>query len=94
MAIIVYYCSITAKVELEKKQKHIESVLSSKGIPYTLLDLSANAELKDEMRAKVGDPNAMAPQIFNGNQYCGDYDAFFQAVESEKIDSFLKLEVA
>ncbi|XP_059837258.1 SH3 domain-binding glutamic acid-rich-like protein 3 [Hypanus sabinus] len=94
MSISVYYASITATVELEKKQKHIESILSSKGIVYKLLDLSANEELKDEMRKKVGDPKAMPPQIFNGDQYCGDYDAFFQAVESEQIESFLKLEVA
>ncbi|XP_051881341.1 SH3 domain-binding glutamic acid-rich-like protein 3 [Pristis pectinata] len=94
MSIIIYYCSITATTELEKKQNHIFNILNAKKIPYTLRDLSANAEFKDEMRSKMGDPKAMGPQIFNGDQYCGDYIAFHQAVECEMIESFLKLDNA
>jgi len=33
----------------------------------------------------------MGPQIMNGDQYCGDYDAFLEAVEDEVLDTFLKI---
>ncbi|XP_062906428.1 SH3 domain-binding glutamic acid-rich-like protein 3 [Mobula hypostoma] len=43
------------------------------------------------MRSRAGDPNALPPQIFNGNNYCGDYHRFYEAVENDEIDAFLKL---
>ncbi|XP_069744436.1 SH3 domain-binding glutamic acid-rich-like protein 3 [Narcine bancroftii] len=92
MKIVIYYTSITATVELDKKQNNIKNILDGKNIPYILLDLAADANLKDEMREKIGDPKAMPPQIFNGDQYCGDFVAFEQAVESEKLEAFLKLD--
>ncbi|XP_067839976.1 SH3 domain-binding glutamic acid-rich-like protein 3 [Heptranchias perlo] len=92
MGITVYYCSITTTIGLDKNQREIINTLNGMQIPYKLLDLSADASLKDEMRAKVGDPKAMAPQIFNGDQYCGDYDAFFQAMEAKKIQQFFKVD--
>lgn len=40
----------------------------------------------------MNDDKALAPQIFNDETYCGDYEAFINAVEEENgIWDFLKL---
>uniref|UniRef100_UPI00398E73D7 SH3 domain-binding glutamic acid-rich-like protein 3 n=1 Tax=Pristiophorus japonicus TaxID=55135 RepID=UPI00398E73D7 len=92
MVVTVYYCSVTTTTALEKQQKRIVQTLEAFHIPHQLLDLSTNENLKDEMRMKVGDPKAMAPQIFNGDQYCGDFAAFSQAMEHEKVNQFFKVD--
>ncbi|XP_020366904.1 SH3 domain-binding glutamic acid-rich-like protein 3 [Rhincodon typus] len=92
MVITIYYASITATSTLESRQSSIINCLASLKIHYELIDLSTGQGLLDEMRQKVGDPKAMAPQIFNGDQYCGDFEAFDKAVEEKKIKEFLKLE--
>uniref|UniRef100_A0A4W3IGN7 SH3 domain-binding glutamic acid-rich-like protein 3 n=1 Tax=Callorhinchus milii TaxID=7868 RepID=A0A4W3IGN7_CALMI len=47
----------------------------------------------ENLRQKLGDPNALPPQIFNGDQYCGDFDAFFNAVENGSwVSTFFKLQ--
>ncbi|XP_078256365.1 SH3 domain-binding glutamic acid-rich-like protein 3 [Rhinoraja longicauda] len=94
MSLIVYYSSITSKVALEKQQSFIFNILDGKGIKYRAEDLAQDSKLKDEMRSKMRNPKAIAPQIFNGDQYCGDYEAFAEAVECEMIEKFLKLDSA
>jgi len=92
MTIIVYTTSVTFKKELHTQQNHIETVLRAKQLDFQIIDIATDAGKKDEMREKMGDETAVAPQIFNGDQYCGDYKAFQQAVEEEIVLSFLKLE--
>ncbi|XP_060712777.1 SH3 domain-binding glutamic acid-rich-like protein 3 [Hemiscyllium ocellatum] len=92
MVITIYYASITATAELESQQNTIFNTLNCLNIKYQLLDLSAGQGLLDKMRAKMGSESARPPQIFNGDQYCGGYEAFFEAVEAKKVKEFLKLE--
>ncbi|GCC27172.1 SH3 domain-binding glutamic acid-rich-like protein 3 [Chiloscyllium punctatum] len=92
MVITIYYASITATPELESQQKTIFNTLDCLNIQYQLVDLSTGQGLLEEMRAKIRDPKAVAPQMFNGDQYCGGYEVFFQAVEAKKVKEFLKLE--
>lgn len=40
---------------------------------------------------KPAQGNPLPPQIFNGDRYCGDYDSFFEAKESNTVYSFLGL---
>ncbi|XP_055492059.1 SH3 domain-binding glutamic acid-rich-like protein 3 [Leucoraja erinacea] len=94
MCIVIYYSSITATTSLDKHQLYIFNRLDGMKIKYRLLDLAQDSKLKDEMRSKIGNPDAQIPQIFNGDHYCGDYAAFEQAVECEMIEKFLKLESA
>lgn len=46
-------------------------ILSSKKIEFEQIDISASEEAKKKMRDLIGDPKALPPQIFNGDQYCG-----------------------
>ena len=47
-------------------------VLDSMKIPYEQLDITqSDHDHKAEMRRIAGNPSAMAPQICNGEIYCG-----------------------
>ncbi|XP_077568348.1 SH3 domain-binding glutamic acid-rich-like protein 3 isoform X1 [Stigmatopora nigra] len=71
-SIVYYYASVSGNMELKKRQQRIEMALDGKGIKYEKVDITASQEAKDKMRAIVGDPTALPPQICNGNQYCGE----------------------
>uniref|UniRef100_A0A4W6E2U7 Uncharacterized protein n=1 Tax=Lates calcarifer TaxID=8187 RepID=A0A4W6E2U7_LATCA len=71
MAITVFYSSVSGSLEMKKRQDRIISVLSSKNIPYKLVDISQNSDMKDLMRQRAGNPTALPPQICNGDVYCG-----------------------
>uniref|UniRef100_H9GQX0 SH3 domain-binding glutamic acid-rich-like protein n=2 Tax=Anolis carolinensis TaxID=28377 RepID=H9GQX0_ANOCA len=43
------------------------------------------------MRSKAGKPDAIPPQIFNGEDYCGDFEMLFDAIENEEVPKFLKI---
>ncbi|XP_060794503.1 SH3 domain-binding glutamic acid-rich-like protein 3 [Neoarius graeffei] len=91
MTITVYFTSVTGSREIKQQQNEIFQFLDSMNIKYFVKDISQSADLKDEMREKVGDPKALPPQVFNGNQYCGDHQAYFNAVEDGKPETFFKL---
>lgn len=78
-------------------------ILDSKNIKYETIDITEpgkEAE-KDFMQtnstsngATVGDQNPrhpLPPQIFHEDEYCGDYDAFDLANETDELEKFLKL---
>ncbi|XP_038655245.1 SH3 domain-binding glutamic acid-rich-like protein 2-A [Scyliorhinus canicula] len=90
MVVIVYFTSITTTTELDKNQIRIRNTLEAFKIPHKFVDLAADASLLEEMRNKVGNRKAMAPQIFNDDKYCGDFAAFEEAMESEKVEEFFK----
>ncbi|XP_071772293.1 SH3 domain-binding glutamic acid-rich-like protein 3 [Centroberyx gerrardi] len=91
MSLIVFYSSVGGSLEMKKHQQKIFLILDSKKIPYKAVDIAQSGEDKEEMRRKAGNPKALPPQICNGDTYCGDYDAFENAVEMEKLETFLKL---
>ncbi|KCV70531.1 hypothetical protein H696_02877 [Fonticula alba] len=90
MTIIIYVSSISASLDIKKKQSHIESILSSKKIPFETRDIASNEDYKKQMRRGSGG-NTIPPQIFKGEEYLGDYDAFENAVECEILSEFLRL---
>ncbi|XP_003384043.1 PREDICTED: SH3 domain-binding glutamic acid-rich-like protein 3 [Amphimedon queenslandica] len=90
-AVNYYYSSVSSNLELKKNQQKIEMILDSKKIPYNKLDVAADTDLRDKMRGIIGDPKALPPQLFNGDTYCGDFDAFEEALETETLEEFLKL---
>ncbi|XP_017282751.1 SH3 domain-binding glutamic acid-rich-like protein 3 [Kryptolebias marmoratus] len=91
MPVVYYFASVSSSLVTKKNQERITSVLTSKKIPFKAVDITANSEDKDLMRKIAGDPSALPPQLCNGDTYCGDYDAFEQAVEEERLEEFLKL---
>ncbi|CAG04692.1 unnamed protein product, partial [Tetraodon nigroviridis] len=91
MGIKLYYTTITASRDVKSQQAQIMRVLESKSIQYELVDISVGPEVRDEMRSKAGDPTAAPPQLFNEDQYCGNYEMFSEAVEADEVEQFLKL---
>ncbi|KAJ8290183.1 hypothetical protein GJAV_G00009680 [Gymnothorax javanicus] len=92
MGVRVYYTTVTALREVKSQQAEVLRILDSKGIKYELIDISVGGAVRDEMRSKAGNPSAAPPQIFNEDQYCGDYQMFSDAVEDNTVEQFLKLE--
>ncbi|XP_020372956.2 SH3 domain-binding glutamic acid-rich-like protein 3 [Rhincodon typus] len=87
----LYISSVSASREVRSQQAEVERVLEIKRIKYKLIDVSVSEEILEEMRNRTGNPTALPPQIFNDDFYCGDYWEFYDAVENEEIDHFLKL---
>uniref|UniRef100_A0A8D2NVI8 SH3 domain-binding glutamic acid-rich-like protein 3 n=1 Tax=Zosterops lateralis melanops TaxID=1220523 RepID=A0A8D2NVI8_ZOSLA len=77
--------------QIKSQQSEVTRILDGKNIKYELVDISQDNALREEMRAKAGNPKAIPPQIVNGDQYCGDYELFVEAVEQNTLQEFLKL---
>ncbi|XP_029984628.1 SH3 domain-binding glutamic acid-rich-like protein 3 [Sphaeramia orbicularis] len=91
MSVKVFYTSVSGSVEMKKRQERILSVLSSTGVTFDLIDISQDSANKEKMRRIAGNPTALAPQIANGDTYCGDFEAFENAIENGELQKFLKL---
>ncbi|XP_032848035.1 SH3 domain-binding glutamic acid-rich-like protein 3 isoform X1 [Tyto alba] len=76
---------------IKSQQSEVTRILDGKNIKYELVDISQDNALREEMRAKAGNPKAIPPQIVNGDHYCGDYELFVEAVEQNTLQEFLKL---
>ncbi|KAJ8373234.1 hypothetical protein AAFF_G00267260 [Aldrovandia affinis] len=59
-------------VEVKSQQAEMMRILESKSIRFELVDISVGGAVREEMRSKAGNPNAIPPQLFNNDQYCGD----------------------
>uniref|UniRef100_A0A671N0K1 SH3 domain-binding glutamic acid-rich-like protein 3 n=1 Tax=Sinocyclocheilus anshuiensis TaxID=1608454 RepID=A0A671N0K1_9TELE len=77
--------------KVKSQQAEVMRILESKSIKYELIDISVGGAVRDEMRSKSGNPTAIPPQIFNEDQYCGNYDMFSEAVEADTVEQFLKI---
>ncbi|KAK6474532.1 SH3 domain-binding glutamic acid-rich-like protein 3 [Huso huso] len=91
MTVKIYYTTVTASREVKSQQAEVMRILESKSIQFELIDISQDSSLREEMRAKAGNPTAVPPLVFNGDQYCGDYKMFAEAVEDDAVEKFLKL---
>lgn len=91
MGVKLYYTTVTASRTIKSQQSDVIRILDSKGIKYQLIDISLGGELREEMRNKAGDPTAVPPQLFNEDQYCGNFERFQEAVEEDTVEQFLKL---
>ncbi|GFN77001.1 Sh3 domain-binding glutamic acid-rich-like protein [Plakobranchus ocellatus] len=82
---------LSSNSEIRKSQQTIQDILSGSKIEFTAVDVAANRDDLNKMREVVGNPTALAPQIANGDVYCGDFEAFQEAVENKALKEFLKL---
>ncbi|XP_037079885.1 SH3 domain-binding glutamic acid-rich protein homolog isoform X2 [Pollicipes pollicipes] len=97
MTIKIYISGLSGNYEVKKRQQRIQTVLDSCAIQYELIDIT-EAGCEDERKfmqetatAKEGERNPLPPQIFNDKDYCGDYDGFDVANETDQLHQFLKL---
>ena len=58
-------------MQMEKNQRKIDFVLSSKGYDLEKIDIATNQEAKHKMRELLNNPKALPPQIFNDDVHCG-----------------------
>ncbi|XP_064404755.1 SH3 domain-binding glutamic acid-rich protein homolog [Halichondria panicea] len=91
MVVKYYYSSVSSNLEIKKNQQKIEMILDSKKIAFVKIDVAADEDAKKRMRELMENPSAIPPQLFNDDTYCGDNDAFEEAIECERLEEFLKL---
>ncbi|XP_040855665.1 SH3 domain-binding glutamic acid-rich-like protein 3 [Ochotona curzoniae] len=91
-SIKIYYTSVSGSREVKQRQEEVTRILDTYKIKYELIDVSVSFKVLEEMRRKVSTPTALPPQIFNGQEYCGDYEMFHEAKENKEILKFLKME--
>jgi len=94
--ICVYMTSVSSRLQISKQQRAILDFLDARGIEYTPIDMCANTKARGQMLEKLpedseGKKNFLPPQVFNGDEHCGDYESFFDAREADLIFSFFKL---
>ncbi|KAJ0180033.1 hypothetical protein K1T71_004624 [Dendrolimus kikuchii] len=105
MVVKIYISGISGNKEVKKRQQRVLMILDSKNIKYEVIDITEPGREADkdfmQNNAKsnggtVSDPNPrspLPPQMFNDEEYCGDYDEFDLANEIDTLEQFLKLEV-
>ncbi|XP_032574949.1 SH3 domain-binding glutamic acid-rich protein homolog isoform X2 [Drosophila sechellia] len=103
MVLKVYVSGMSGNKEVKKRQQRVLMILDSKNIKYDTVDITepGKESEKELMQNKstsnggtVSDPeprHPLPPQLFNDDEYCGDYDAFDMANEIDTLEVFLKL---
>lgn len=78
-------------------------ILDSKNIKYEILDISepgketekefmhSNSTSKGATASDMDPRHPLPPQVFNDEEYCGDFDQFELANEVDNLEVFLKL---
>ncbi|XP_043950674.1 SH3 domain-binding glutamic acid-rich protein homolog isoform X5 [Drosophila biarmipes] len=106
MVLKVYVSGMSGNKEVKKRQQRVLMILDSKNIKYDTVDITepGKESEKELMQNKstssggtVSDPeprHPLPPQLFNDDEYCGDYDAFDMANEIDTLEVFLKLATA
>ncbi|XP_061483634.1 SH3 domain-binding glutamic acid-rich protein isoform X3 [Rhineura floridana] len=97
MVIKVFVATSSGSTAIKKKQQEVVGFLEANKIDFKEMDIACDEDNRKWMRENVpgekkpqnGIP--LPPQIFNEEQYCGDFDSFFSAKEENIIYSFLGL---
>jgi SH3 domain-binding glutamic acid-rich protein len=98
MVVKIYISRTTGNKEMQKKQDHILWTLESKSIEHLQIDIGDPLLAKERqfMRENIKTQNnqmVLPPQIFNDEEYIGDYNSFFEAVECEQLYDYLHIEI-
>ncbi|XP_010634838.1 SH3 domain-binding glutamic acid-rich protein [Fukomys damarensis] len=97
MVIKVFVATSSGSIAIRKKQQEVVGFLEANKIDFKELDIAGDEDNRRWMRENVPGTNKpqngipLPPQIFNEEQYCGDFDSFFSAKEENIIYSFLGL---
>lgn len=87
----VFLTTIASQVVVRKRQEYILRILQTKKIPYTSYDLASDNDAKRLWRRKAPPDKQQLPGILVGGRFIGDFDAFEEAVETEGLATFLRL---
>ncbi|XP_015606124.1 SH3 domain-binding glutamic acid-rich protein homolog [Cephus cinctus] len=96
MVVKVYISGISGNKEVKKRQQRVLMILESKNVEYTVIDITEPGKesekefMQTHSNAKES-KHPLPPQIFNEDEYCGDYEDFDLANEIDELEKFLKV---
>jgi len=79
---VVIYTTVSCPYCVQAKR-----LLDHKGVPYSEIDVTGNAELRQEMIQASG--RRTVPQIFIGGQSIGGFDELYALELSGELDTLL-----
>ncbi|GLG93435.1 SH3 domain-binding glutamic acid-rich protein homolog [Gryllus bimaculatus] len=96
MVVKVYISGISGNKEVKKHQQRVMMILDSKNIEYVVVDITEPGKESDkefmQKNSNAKDSKyPLPPQMFNEEEYCGDYEDFDLANEVDDLERFLKL---
>nr|XP_060608937.1 SH3 domain-binding glutamic acid-rich-like protein 2 [Anolis sagrei ordinatus] len=97
MVIRVFIASSSGSVAIKKRQQDIVRFLEANKIDFVEVDITMSEEQRRWMYKNIPKDkqpeqgNPLPPQIFSDDEYCGDYDSFFESKESNTVFTFLGL---
>ncbi|XP_069579626.1 SH3 domain-binding glutamic acid-rich-like protein 2 [Brachyistius frenatus] len=97
MVIKLYIASSTGSIAVKKHQQSVVGFLEANRISFQAIDITMLEEQRLWMYRNIPKDkhpekgNPLPPQIFNEDQYCGDYEDFFQSKENNTVFAFLGL---
>ncbi|HTK13162.1 MAG TPA: glutaredoxin 3 [Xanthobacteraceae bacterium] len=65
-----------------------KALLTRKGIPFTEIDVSGDADLREKMVQRA-EGRMTVPQIFIGAQHVGGYDELYALDQAQQLDAML-----
>ncbi|CAH1799584.1 unnamed protein product [Owenia fusiformis] len=97
MVVKVYVSLLSGNMKLKAEQSKILSILQSRKIEFEEVDISSpNNEnekifMREHSKTKKEGTFPLPPQIFNDQEYLGDFEAFEESVEIDALFEFLKM---
>ncbi|XP_011329677.1 SH3 domain-binding glutamic acid-rich protein homolog isoform X2 [Ooceraea biroi] len=96
MVVKIYISGISGNKEVKKRQQRVLMILDSKSVEYEIIDITEPGKELDKefMQANSNARNnkyPLPPQIFNEDDYCGDYEDFDLSNEIDELEKFLKV---
>lgn len=94
----MYISGNSGNQKIENEQQQIQRVLQMRKIEFELVDImlpgnqNERTFMRERGKKKDGQRNVIPPQIFNGQEFRGDFDDFDIANEDDVLEEFLGLE--
>merc|ERR1712047_128286 len=96
MVVKVFFSSNPGSADVKKKQDYVLWTLEGKKIDHEPVDISDPNRIEDrkvfrrlkETLGQIPKP----PQVFKDEDLIGDYDKFFEAIESERLYEYLQID--
>jgi len=98
MGVRLYISGNSGNQKIENEQQQIQRVLQMRKIEFELVDImlpgnqNERAFMRERGKKKDGQRNVIPPQIFNGQEFRGDFDDFDISNEDDVLEEFLGLE--
>ncbi|XP_003742428.1 SH3 domain-binding glutamic acid-rich protein homolog [Galendromus occidentalis] len=95
----MYVSGISASKEVKKRQQRAAMILTSIRVKFEEIDITEPGREEDRELVKKHCKNEEGnplppPHFFNDGEYCGSFEDFDTATESDRLPWFLKLDPA